>query len=267
MFSYKTTLFKGKKVTYFTTGEGKSVILLHGFLETKEIWNDFAVELSRNYRTICIDLPGHGDSEIIGEIHTMEEMADIIKHIADSLEISEFVLIGHSMGGYVSLSFAEKYPAYLKGLGLFHSHAVADSDEAKMNRDRACEIVKNNKHNYISSFIPELFSPDNINKYQAEIKKLQDNVKNILPQAIIASQKCMKDRTDKLNVLLELNVPIMFIAGKQDSRVPFQNVMAQAMLPKHSQILALAVGHMGYIEAKNDTLNFTKSFIFNCYYI
>jgi len=267
MFNYKTTSYKEKQISYFTSGEGKSIFLIHGFLESKEIWKDFATELSENYKVICIDLPGHGDSDIIGDIHSMEEMAEIIKHVADLLEISEFVLIGHSMGGYVSLSFAEKYPSYLKGLGLFHSQAIADSEEAKNNRDRACEIVKNNKHKYISTFIPDLFAPENVVKFQDEIKKLQNNVENILPDSIIASQKGMKKRTDKINVLLELDVPIMFIAGKQDSRVPIQKVMAQAMLPKHSEILILSIGHMGYIEAKNETLNFTKSFIYNCFNI
>lgn len=260
-----TISYKGKQIAYFSVGTGNTVFLLHGFLESKEIWVDFANELSKNHRVVCIDLPGHGKSQTLGDIHSMEEMADLVKFIADYLNIDKFVLIGHSMGGYVSLSFAEKYSTCLKGLGLFHSHALADSEEAKINRDRACEIVLQNKHKYIANFIPDLFAPENIEKYRAEIKKLQENVANIEPEAIIASQKGMKARTDKLNLLIELEIPIMFIAGKQDSRAPFQNIMAQAMLPKHSEILALNVGHMGYIEAKKETLNFTKSFIINCF--
>lgn len=259
--------FNGKKIHYTIQGKGNTLILLHGFMESLQIWNDFSNELSKEFNVLCIDLPGHGKSDCIGEIHTMELMSDIIKQITDSLTIKEFVLIGHSMGGYVSLQFAENYPNMLKGLGLFHSHALADTDDAKNNRERACEIVKQNRKVFISQFIPELFAPENVEKFDKEIKNLQSQTINMTSESIIASQQGMKLRTDKLNVLIHLKKPILFILGKKDSRVNIQQAVAQAMLPDNADILITNVGHMGYIEARDETLFAIKNFTMKCFSI
>lgn len=257
--------YQGKNIHYTTQGQGNTLVLLHGFMESLQIWNDFSNELSKNFKVVCIDLPGHGKSDCISEIHSMELMADVIKQITDSLGITEFALIGHSMGGYVSLQFSETYPDMIKGLGLFHSHALADSDDAKNNRDRACEIVKQSRKIFISQFIPDLFAPENLQKFDKEIKELQSQVIDMTSDSIIAAQQGMKLRTDKLNVLINLDKPILFILGKKDSRVNLQQAMAQAMLPGQVDILITNAGHMGYIESRNETLFAIKNFVTKCY--
>ncbi len=259
--------YQDKKIHYTTEGQGNEIILLHGFMESLRIWEDFSHELAVNFKVVCIDLPGHGKSECISDVHSMDLIADVIKQIVDKLEISTFVLIGHSMGGYASLQFAEKYPAMLKGLGLFHSQALADTEEAKINRDRACEIVKQNRKDFISQFIPDLFAAENVAKFAEEIRTLQSQVTDMTAGAIIAALKGMKKREAKLNVLTDLPVPILFILGKKDSRVAMQQAMAQAMLPDHSEILLLNIGHMGYIEAKNETLHTVNTFTKKCFAI
>jgi len=259
--------YQGKNIHYTIEGEGNTIVLLHGFMESLTIWKDFSKELSANFKVVCIDLPGHGKTECISEVHSMELITDIVKQIADHLKIANFVLIGHSMGGYVSLQFADQYPDMLKGLGLFHSQALADSEESKKNRDRTCEIVKQNRKKFIIQFIPDLFAPENVEKFAAEISKLQSQVIDMTAVAIIAAQNGMKIREDKLNVLTDLQAPILFILGKKDSRVAVQQGMAQAMLPNHSEVLLLNVGHMGYIEARDETLFTVKAFAEKCFAI
>ncbi len=261
----KNSYFQGNKIRFSDEGEGEVLVLLHGFIERIEIWKEFSSELSKSHRVICIELPGHGESEVIASIQTMELMADMVYEILQKIHVHSIVLVGHSMGGYVGLAFAEKFPEMLKGLGLFHSHVLADTPQAKLGRDRAIEIIKQNKEGFIFNFIPDLFAECNRETYKEEIKCLQEGAKTLTGDALIACLQGMKERTDKLLLLMEIDVPVLFIAGKEDSRAPINSIMAQSVIPKHSQILVLGdCGHMGYIEKRKETMNFIAQFVKSC---
>jgi len=135
--------FKNGSINFEAYGSGEVLVLLHGFTESLKIWYDFKDKLAKKFHVILIDLPGHGMSSIINEVHSMELMADSVKAVIDHLRISSAVMVGHSMGGYVSLAFARKYSSLLKGMGLFHSTSLADSDENKEARERAIAIIRN----------------------------------------------------------------------------------------------------------------------------
>lgn len=262
----KNSYFQGKRIRYSDEGDGEVLVLLHGFIERIEIWKEFSVDLSKQFRVICIELPGHGESEVIASVQTMELMADMVYEILQKLHIKAMVLVGHSMGGYVGLAFAEKYPIMLKGLGLFHSHALEDSAQAKIGRERAIEIIKLNKEGFIYNFIPDLFAECNRETYKEAIESLQEGAKTLTKEALIACLSGMKGRTDKLVLLMEIDVPMMFIAGKEDSRAPINSIMAQSVIPNYSEILVLGdCGHMGYIEKKHETMNFIARFVNSCY--
>src|SRR5690606_4982303 len=126
-------------------GTGNPLVLLHGFLESSKIWEPFIPGLSVKRQVICIDLPGHGRSGLLGEVHSMELMADVVKAVLDHLEINSATLLGHSMGGYVSLAFCEKFPNSAAGVVLMNSTPQEDSAEKKLNRDRSVSVVKRNK--------------------------------------------------------------------------------------------------------------------------
>ena len=151
--------FRNKKVAYQSEGRGLTVVFLHGFGEDSRVWEDFTADLlEENYRVVVIDLPGQGKSETLEEM-TVENMAEAVAAVVNKLQLELFVLIGHSMGGYVSLAFAEKYPQLLAGLSLFHSHPYADSDEKKANRQRSIEFVRDNGTViFIKQLLPKLFS-------------------------------------------------------------------------------------------------------------
>ncbi|OIP01545.1 MAG: hypothetical protein AUJ97_06920 [Bacteroidetes bacterium CG2_30_32_10] len=243
-------------LNYKDQGKGKAIVLIHGFTESLTIWNKFSEALSKKYRIIRIDLPGHGKSKCMGKFHLMEDMADAIDSVIKKLQIDSFMIVGHSMGGYVSLSYAEKYPEKVKGLCLFHSQAAADSPEVKVNRARTIEVVKQNHLDFINQFIPDLFAPSNKQRLQTEIEALKAEAKSFLTKkSIIASLEGMRQRTDKYDFLSKTNIPILFIAGKQDSRIPLTKVTEQLILPKHAESLFLNIGHMGYLEAPEETLN------------
>jgi len=248
-------IYKNKEIYFNICGKGKTLLFLHGFTESSEIWKYYSVFLSKYYSCMTIDLPGHGKSEALNGEHSMEEMAEIVKNILDINAITECILIGHSMGGYVALAFAEKYPELLKGLCLFHSSALDDALEIKQNRDKTIEIVKNNKHAYLNQFIADLFAPENRIKFQKEIAQLIQIAGSMPTDGIINAIIGMKNRKNRSEILKNNNVPVLFIAGKKDTRVPLEKIIQQITLPIHSESLILDnVAHMGYIEAKELTM-------------
>jgi pimeloyl-ACP methyl ester carboxylesterase len=253
--------YHDKKIFYHIEGKGKHIVFLHGFLENLHIWDDFSRELSKDFTILTIDLPGHGDSELTGEECSMQMMSEIVAAALYLNNISKCIMIGHSMGGYVTLEFAERYPDMLKGFGLFHSHALADSPEGKENRNRVIEVVKKNHKNFILQFFPDLFAIENLHKFKNEIDKFVQSAGKMSKEAIISASVAMRDREDKMHVLKSSKVPVLFIFGRKDKKLPVSVALEQAALPYNSEIYILGnVAHMGYIEERNNTLFTIKSF-------
>ncbi len=251
---------------YKDEGSGPVLVLLHGFTENMGIWDDFTRQLKKVFRVVRIDLPGHGKSPVLGKIHTMEMMAEEVKAVLTALKIRKCVMIGHSMGGYVTLSFASKYSTMLRGFGLFHSQAEADTKEAKTNRDRTIEVIRKNRMNFLNQFIPELFTPHHRETFHEQILKIQSEAEHISPESLIAALEGMKRRSTRTEVLTEARVPVLFIAGKLDGKISFNQVMQQAMLSTHSEVVVLGnTAHMGFLEARDITLLAVKNFTESCY--
>jgi pimeloyl-ACP methyl ester carboxylesterase len=262
----KTVLYENKNIGYDISGSGPALVLLHGFLESKAIWDDFTLLLQKEFTIIGIDLPGHGESEMVAENHTMQLMAAAVKAVLLAENIDNMVIAGHSLGGYVALQVAVENEAMIKGLVLFHSHANADSEEARENRRRTINIVKQNRGGFIRQFIPDLFDHKHVEEYAGAIHKLLDQAALMTPESIIAAVSGMRDRSNQLQYLLLTETPVLFIIGKQDSRMPYNQVLAQAVIPSHSEVLLLEdVGHMGFIEAPGKTLQTLRHFAIKCY--
>ena len=255
-------IYQESPIAYQMLGKGKTVVLLHGFLESNAMWKDFIPVLSNSFRVISIDLPGHGKSGLWDTVHTMEFMADTVKAVLDNEGIHKAAFIGHSMGGYVSLAFANKYPENIRALGLFHSQAAADSVEARKNRDRTIAIVKSDSRSFIKAFIPDLFAPENQERCVGEIGNLKMQAVRSTVEGVVAALEGMKMRKDSLELLKSITIPVLFIAGKKDKRIPLENILQQATLPQVSERAILGnAGHMGYIEEKDYCLKLVKSFI------
>lgn len=254
-------LYKKAKIAYSIYGNGKTIVLLHGFLESSKIWEEFIPHLSQKFQVITIDFPGHGQSESIGYVHNMELMASCVKQVVDQVKITEFLLVGHSMGGYVSLAFAEKYASYLKGLVLFHSSSLADGREKKESRLRAIEAAKQNAVLYINSTIPNLFKADNLAEYKPEVERIKSIARETSTQGIVAALEGMRRRKNRNKVLREFKHPVFFIVGQYDNAVPLKKVLPQLAFAPHTEAIVLhKVGHMGFIEAKQETLAAINAF-------
>lgn len=243
-------IFNNQPLHYRVQGHGPWVILLHGFLESIEIWNDLSLELSSSFSLLMVDLPGHGRSGLNGEEQPLPLMGAAVRALMSQLNITDFILCGHSMGGYVSLEIARELPSQTKGLILLHSHAAPDDDTAKENRLRTINIVRSNHSNFIHSFIPDLFAEVNKDRLSDQIGRLKNRAASISGKAIIAALQGMRDRESSLDILMNASFPVYFIVGKDDSRMPYEKIVAQSMLPRHSEMLLLEnVGHMGFLEA------------------
>lgn len=243
-------VFNNQPLHYRVQGSGPWVVLIHGFIESIEIWNELAAVLAEKFSVLMVDLPGHGRSGLNDEEQTIPLMASGVRAVMASLEINECILCGHSMGGYVSLEIAREISQKIKGLILFHSHAAPDDEKAKENRNRTISLVKLNHTNFIHSFFPDLFAESNRERLSVQIERLRNRAASTSSKAIISALSAMREREGTFDVLMNASFPVMFIIGKDDSRMPYDKLIAQSMLTLHAEILLLAhVGHMGMLEA------------------
>lgn len=253
--------FKQTKISYTDIGKGSVIVLLHGFLENSTMWDCFIPLLTKKNRVLTIDLLGHGKSESRGYVHSMEDNADIVHAVLSELRIRKCTIIGHSMGGYVALAFAEFYPDYVKGLVLLNSTSRADSDEKKHNRDRAIKAVKHNHTNFVRLSIANLFSEDNRIILAQEIEYVKTEALKTPLQGIVASLEGMKIRKDREVLLHFGSYPILLVLGKQDPVLKYDDAAEQIEGTK-VELVTFNDGHMSTIENRDDLtsvlLNFLK---------
>lgn len=255
----KFTLFKNARIAYTDTGKGTALVFLHGFLENAGMWDFYTTEFSKKYRVITIDLLGHGQSESIGYIHSMEDMADAVQTVLSELRIRKAVFIGHSMGGYVALAFAELYPDHVKGMILLNSTSRADSDERKRNRDRAIVAVKQSYTNFIKMSIANLFSEDNRDRLTDAIETAKTEALKTPLQGIIAALEGMKTRNDREVILHFAPYPIMLILGKKDPVLNYQDSLEQ-IENTNVKLVTFNDGHMSHLENRDELVNVLRDF-------
>ena len=262
----KTVLFKGVPVTYSDKGKGRVLVLLHGFLGSHAVWKNTAQDLSKSYRVIAIDLPGHGSTPCIGYAHSMDLMAKCVKTVLDKLKLKKYLLVGHSMGGYVALAFADLFPDALKGLCLFHSTAYADSPEKKADRLRATELVKANRRLYTHSTIKNLFAAKNLKYLKDEIAFANAIAKQTSKQGIVAALHGMRDRPSRDLILGMVEYPIMMVIGELDNVLPYHQLLEQAQVIKNKTIVYLEHdGHFGFLESPRESNKALRKFLRKCY--
>lgn len=236
-------------LNYEISGSGKEhLVLLHGFMENLTIWEEMATTLSDQFTLIKIDLPGHGLSKVYSEIHTMSLMATEVKKVTDSLNIEKFHLLGHSMGGYTTLAFAEKFPGVLKSITLFFSSYFADDDEKKEQRQKSLRIIKEAFPAYVNAGIPNLFNPNEKDFLEGKIEHAKKIALSTNNDGVLAAVKGMIERTDKTSVLKNFEGKILIISGKHDNAVKTDLVLNH--LPDKTNIKSylLDCGHNGHWE-------------------
>tara|TARA_R110002073_G_scaffold123234_2_gene266884 strand:- start:70060 stop:70842 length:783 start_codon:yes stop_codon:yes gene_type:complete len=256
----KTLSFKNIQVSYFDFGKGPTIVLLHGFLENSTMWSSIIPTLSKTHRVLAIDLLGHGKTECLGYVHSMELMAEAVEAVLKSLRLRRVLIIGHSMGGYVALAFAEKHPEKLKGLCLMNSTSLADEEERKELRARANKMVQSNFRSMVQMSFTNLFSEKSRTEFKLEMElALKEALKTPL-QGYIACQEGMRIRQNRTHVLTENSFKKLIIIGKKDPVLVYEESLEEAS-KTNTEVLVFNDGHMSHLENKQELLIALKKFV------
>ncbi|WP_207496235.1 alpha/beta fold hydrolase [Aridibaculum aurantiacum] len=259
----KTFTYQNTSISYHVYGTGQPVVLLHGFGEDRSIWANQVKFLEPHCRLIVPDLPGTGKSALLANATSIDDYADCIFHLLQHEQIKEPILLGHSLGGYITLAIVEKFPAIVKAFGLIHSTAFADSEEKKKVREKGVQMINEyGSYAFLKNTIPNLFS-DNFKKKNNQV--IQDLIlasSSFSPEALIQYYLAMKDRPDRTSVLQNATVPVLFVIGKEDVAAPLDDLKKQTSLPKQPYVHVMEdVGHMGMLEATDQLNEYMLEFI------
>ncbi|MBM3415480.1 MAG: alpha/beta hydrolase [Bacteroidetes bacterium] len=277
---YKELLYQNKKIFYLTYGSGKPVMLIHGFGEDGEVWGPLQSSPGRGglanaqpplfqnsslitrFKFIIPDLPGSGKSEIIDDL-SMEGLAEVIHTIIHEENIDACQVIGHSMGGYITLALVEKYWNHVSAFGLFHSTAYADSEEKKTTRRKGIEFIQQHgAFEFLKTVIPNLFSPRSKEDIPGTIHEFIRQQHNFSKEALVSYYEAMMQRPDRTEQLQKAAVPVLFIMGKYDAAVPLADGLKQCHLPEKSYIHILQhSGHMGMLEEPERSNRILEEFL------
>ena len=254
-------VFKNAQISYIynTIHLNKpTIICLHGFLEHKAIF-EFLYEDTYfcAYNILSIDLLGHYESDCIGFIHTMEDQAAMVYELIYQLGLKKVNLIGHSLGGYVSLAFLELYPEIVNKVCLLNSTAKADSESKKVNRHRAIELVKKNASIFIQMALANLFDEKTKQNNSTEIENLKQIALHNKTQGVIANMYGMMDRKDRCFLLKQYPKKIIYIAGIKDLIIPITDIKIETL---DNNVTGFEIDgyHMLWLEKPNEIKKILK---------
>lgn len=234
------------KFSYIDSGEGKDTLLfIHGFCGSREYWQKVLPKLKEKYRVIAVDLRGHGASDSNETSFSIEDLAGDIALFLEEQNINQVYLFGHSLGGYIALSFAEKFPDKLNGFSLIHSTAFPDDQAGKEGRMDSVEKIETaGMPAFIDGLIPKLFA-DSDDPHIELVKTIGYQTRET---GAIGSLHAMRNREDKNYVLRETVLPVLLVAGDKDKVVPPEKTFS--VKGKHiKEVILEGCGHMGMLEA------------------
>lgn len=260
----KQIVYKDITVNYEKQGKGEAVFFIHGFCEDHTMWEAIIPKLTKEYSILCPDLPGFGKSSLGNEPLSIVWMAEMIDFILRCEKIETCTIIGHSLGAYVGIHFAELYPDKIKALGFINSHVFDDGEEKRMNRKKSIEFIRNHTaklfiRELINNLFSERFKKDHKDTVLALIKEAQ---LNITDEAVIANLQAMAARADKQDVLKKFRKPVLFLIGEEDATIPIEQSMRQVSFPMQSDIhVRQCVAHMSIYEDRAYSIEAIYSFL------
>jgi pimeloyl-ACP methyl ester carboxylesterase len=259
----KKLTWEGNEIFYRTEGEGEPVMLVHGFGEDGTVWDRQVSFLQSKCRLIVPDLPGSGRSTMDANAWTIERLAASMNAVLLHENTGKCTMIGHSMGGYITLAFAEKFGGRLNGYVLFHSTAFADSNEKKQARKKGIEFIsEHGGFAFLKTSVAGLFSEITKNERPELVEGFLSSLNNFSGQALVSYYEAMIARKDRTDILLKTGLDVMFIMGKYDQAVPLKDTLEQCHLPEKTYIHILhRSGHMGMLEETNASNLVLEKFI------
>lgn len=242
---------KNNILNYRIVGNGYPVVFLHGFLESNRMWENLMTHLT-NIQAICIELPGHGESELLEENLSLENISEAVKSTILSQTKEEFSIVGHSLGGYVALHLAEDKCLNIEQLVLLNSHPWADEAVKKNDRDRTAKIVENHQLLFLNEAIPKLYLKPEY--YETKINQLIEDASRMNKKAIIQTLIAMRDRKNKNCVLENWKDRIHIIQGEHDHLINAQKLKKQAEKNNNTFDLIQDIGHMAHHENEKEVV-------------
>ncbi len=240
-------------------GSGQPLVFIHGYCESLRIWSEFVKPFAKEYRVICVDLPGFGKSGLPDGEFSIADIAHVVWELLTSLDVKTCFVVGHSLGGYVTLEMAGQQPDRVAGFCMFHSTAYADDETKKINRTKVMEFVaKNGTPAFVQTLIPSLFAIPNHTK----IESLLEEARQINPATVIDYARAMRDRADRTKVYDTFSKPVLFFVGMKDRVISADSILKQTETLQNKIVHQLAdVGHMGMLEAPTQTQSLLMNFL------
>lgn len=250
----------GLPIRYADRGEGPVLVLLHGFVGSADYWERVVPMLEGHFRCIVPDLLGHGESDAPTGPYTIEQLADGVLQLLDVLDIEQAILLGHSMGGYTALSFAERYPERLRAFGLVHSMPLPDDEAGKEKRTAVAErVLREGTKPFVEQSAPNWFAPNAAARMPAELDRVLQIGYETKPEGAAGAALAMRERPDRGHVIRESQLPILLIAGSEDGIAPPEKAFA-AENARTSKFVIEGCGHMSLFEAPQELARHIASF-------
>lgn len=245
----ETIQVNGVRLAYERLGKGAPMVLLHGFPLDHHLWDEVVPLLTDTFDLIIPDLRGFGGSSTVDSFYAMEDFAADVAALLDHLGIQKAALVGHSMGGYVSLAFARVYPERVTGLGLVASQVLADAPERKDGRYKsAAEVADKGIGSVVAAMTPKLTPDERVQEFVKQSMEQQQ------PAAYIGALKAMAERVDSTPLLDSFNFPVVVVHGDADALIPIDRAReVKAAIPGAHLVELSGVGHMPMMEAAQKT--------------
>jgi len=236
-------------LAYTRRGKGTPLVLLHGYPLDRSIWNETAPFLEDEFDLILPDLRGFGESTTVEMPYTMDSLAADIAGLLNHLGIEKAAIAGHSMGGYVALTFARLYPERLLGLGLISTQLAADPPDRKEGRyATAAQVAEKGVIVVAEAMTPKLSADERV---QSMVRSLMEGQSSA---GVIGALKAIAERLDSGDLLKNFKFPVLVLHGDADALIPVERAReVKAALPGAELIELPGVGHMPMLEAPEAT--------------
>lgn len=250
------------ELAYYDQGKGvQTILLIHGFGEDHAIWKNQIEFLSSHYRVIAPNLPGVHCKPLAlhhSQAPNIRMYVEVLHELMHHLHIEQYYIVGHSMGGYIGLSFADNYVNHVQGLLLFHSTTYEDNEAKKTSRMKVAEFIQEwGVSKYLETATPNLFGDAFKKTNPGVIQNVIESGSGISQEAMIQFVFAMRNRKAMTHLLQQHTIPVWMIAGDEDLAVTIQDSLEQIkLLPSSNSLVLNNVGHMGMFEATNQVNEF-----------
>lgn len=262
----KTLTYPDGEMHYRVLGNGQPLLLLHGFGESGTIWDLQSKKLAKEAMLLIPDLPGTGESPspASGPFTSLEKYAALLTALLDTERIESCTLVGHSMGGYIALAFAEMFPERLDGFALFHSTALPDSPQRLEARKKGIRLMQEyGAGAFLAEIIPGLYSETFRQTNQAAVQQhVAESTEWARKDALTGYYEAMMSRPDRTRVLAEFPRPVCMVLGTHDKTVDLNETKPQTGLLQHGSVSILeSVAHMGMREDPEASFDILRLFL------